>query len=115
MIKHYEDKYSFNSNTIIKIAENIKLLMDCNFDKDDSQLDKQFNTLMTSIKNFLENIKNWSLIEKKQTNFFHQLENSFWVIGDDRIQFDYQGKTVCFGMQLTEKESNSILKLLTID
>jgi hypothetical protein len=64
---------------------------------------------------FIENIKNLTFIEKNKTNFLNQLENSFWVIGDDKISFDYQGKTICFGMQLTEKEVNSILKLLTND
>lgn len=62
---------------------------------------------------FIENIKNWQLIPKSKTNFFQLAEKSFWVMGDDCIQFDYQGKAICFGMQLSEKESMSVLKLLT--
>lgn len=62
---------------------------------------------------FIENIKNWQIIPKSKTNFFQLAEKSFWVMGDDCIQFDYQGKTITFGMQLTEKETTSILKLLT--
>jgi hypothetical protein len=62
---------------------------------------------------FIENIKNWQLVTKSPTSFFQQMEKSFWMIGDDCIQFDYQGKTIYFGMQLIEKETNSILKLLT--
>lgn len=62
---------------------------------------------------FIENIKNWQIIPKSKTNFFQLAEKSFWVLGDDCIQFDYQFKTITFGMQLTEKETSSILKLLT--
>lgn len=62
---------------------------------------------------FIDNIKNWGISNKNETNFFYQLEKSFWVLGDECIQFDYQGKTIKFGMQLSEKEANIILKLLT--
>lgn len=62
---------------------------------------------------FVENIKNWGPAQKSNTNFFQQLEKSFWVLGDDCIQFDYQSKTIRFGMQLSEKETVDILKLLT--
>lgn len=63
---------------------------------------------------FTDNIKNWGIVPKSKTNFFQIMEKSFWVLGDDCIQFDYQTKTVQFGMQLESKEINSILKLLTI-
>lgn len=64
---------------------------------------------------FVENIKNWQIVSKSPSNFFQQIEKSFWMLGDDCIQFDYQGKTIRFGMQLDEKEIKSILRLLTND
>lgn len=62
---------------------------------------------------FLENIKNLKPVEKSATSFFQHLEKSFWVMGDESIQFDYQGKTIKLAMQLEEKEVKSVLKLLT--
>ncbi len=62
---------------------------------------------------FLENIKNWGKVKKSEANFFQQLEKSFWTLGDDTLCFDYQRKTISFGMQLSEKEIQGILKLLT--
>lgn len=62
---------------------------------------------------FLDNIKNLKPVEKSKTSFFQYLEKSFWVMGDECIQFDYQGKTIKFGMQLEQNEVLPVLKLLT--
>ena len=61
---------------------------------------------------FIDNIKNWQIVPKSKTNFFQLAEKSFWVLGDECIQFDYQTKTILFGMQLSEKEAIAILKVI---
>ena len=45
-------------------------------------------------------------------NFFAFMEDSFWVIGGDRVYFDYFGKKVVFGKQLEELEVKKLLSLL---
>lgn len=51
-------------------------------------------------------------IPYSKNNFFAFMEDSFWVIGGDRVYFDYFGKKVVFGKQLDELEVKKLLSLL---
>lgn len=44
------------------------------------------------------------------TGFAESLSNSFWVKGNERIEFQSQSKTVRFGLQLSDEEAEKILK-----
>lgn len=48
----------------------------------------------------------------KETNFFASLDNSFWVMGGDRLGFNYRGRRHVFGKQLDEKDVRSLLLVL---
>lgn len=61
---------------------------------------------------FIENIKNLSIIEKNNKNFFQQLEQSFWTIGDEAVSFECLGKYIKFGIQLDKNEANKLFKLI---
>ena len=46
-------------------------------------------------------------------NFFSFMEDSFWVLGGQRIYFNYGDKKVILGMQLSVLETKRLLSLLT--
>lgn len=60
----------------------------------------------------IANIESFKLITITQTNFFAFMDNSFWVMGGQRIYFDYFGKTVVLGMQISDLEAKKLLSLL---
>lgn len=55
-------------------------------------------------------IKNLRKREVKENNIVHALSKAYWNPGDERIMFDYKGKSIYFGMELEEKESNNLIK-----
>lgn len=83
----------------------------------------QFNSDELSIKNKLfgkgkesryavNDIESIQAIPYSPKNFFAFMDDSFWVIGGDRVYFDYFGKKVVFGKQLEETEVKKLLSLL---
>lgn len=59
----------------------------------------------------LNNIEEFYSIPYSSTNFFAFMDNSFWVIGEDRIYFNYFGKKIGFGKQLDEMEVKKLLQV----
>jgi hypothetical protein len=57
----------------------------------------------------VELINDIRLIEIKQGNFSDFINQSFWVKGGERIEFDFMAKNIRFGMQLSTEEAKSIL------
>jgi Zn-dependent protease with chaperone function len=62
---------------------------------------------------FIENIAKFKQHEVKENSFQAAFENSPWVKGFDKLQFEYQGKNISFGRKLTEKEAQQVFRLLT--
>lgn len=58
----------------------------------------------------IELIRGIKLIDIKKSDFFQQVNESFWVIGGERISFEYGSKEIKFGIQLTEEETKKIFK-----
>jgi hypothetical protein len=61
-----------------------------------------------------ENMRDVRLVEMSSKNFARQMNSSFWVVGGETILFDYLGKTISFGMQLSEMEAQQVLRQLKI-
>ena len=57
-------------------------------------------------------IKNLRLIEPKEDSFIENLNNSYWVIGGEKLAFDYYGREIKFGLQLDETDAKALLKLM---
>ncbi len=57
-------------------------------------------------------IKDLRLIEPKENSFMEDLNNSYWVIGGEKLAFDYYGKEIKFGLQLDEVDAKALLKLI---
>ncbi len=84
------------------------------------KLDKIALTIKTSIKGYgrarqyyLENIQKIRINVPKEGSFQATWENSPWIRGGERLEFDYMGKTVRFGRKLNEQESKQLFQLLT--
>lgn len=62
---------------------------------------------------FLENLTKLKVVEMKSTSFQKIFEDSVWVKGTDRIQFEYMGKNFSFGRKLDEKDAKMVFQILT--
>ena len=83
----------------------------------------EFNEDLFSIK---KNLKGYGKIQKfdireikvfmgiiqSQKNFFAFMDQSFWVIGGERIYFTYKNKDIIFGKQIDIKEEKALLMVL---
>lgn len=49
------------------------------------------------------------VIELTNTSWADSINQSFWVKGGERLSFSHQGKTILFGMQITDKEAQIVL------
>jgi hypothetical protein len=84
------------------------------------KLDKISLTIKTSIKGYgkakqfyIENIEKVRVSIPKENSFQAAWENSPWIRGGERLEFDYLGKTIRFGRKLNEQESKLLFQLLT--
>lgn len=57
-------------------------------------------------------ITDFTYLELDKGNFADVFNQTFWVKGGERLEFQYQSKKVRFGMQLNDQEAKSILKEL---
>ena len=60
----------------------------------------------------LDRIKDLRFIELKENSFFENLNDSYWVIANEKLAFDYNGAEIKFGIQLEESDAKAILKVL---
>lgn len=58
----------------------------------------------------IELINDLKLIELSHASFADTINQSFWIKGGERIQFQYLSKIVTLGMQLSDKEAYDIIR-----
>ncbi len=61
----------------------------------------------------LHQIFKLGLIRHSPTSFLAFLDDSFWIMGGDKIGFNYSGKRVQFGKQLSAKDADLLLKVIS--
>ena len=62
------------------------------------------------IKEFnAELINDLEILSPNRGDFFVQVQESFWIIGGERIAFNYAAKQIRFGIQITDEEAKKIL------
>ena len=65
------------------------------------------------IKEFdLELVNGLELIEMSPTSFADNINQSFWIKGGERLEFQCQNKIIRFGMQLSDNEAMDVYKAL---
>ncbi|MGV3612603.1 MAG: hypothetical protein ACO1N0_16715 [Fluviicola sp.] len=84
------------------------------------KVDKISLSLKTSIgtygkakEYYLENIKKIRVSVPKENSFQAAWENSPWIRGGERIEFEYLGKTIRLGRKLNPQDSKLLFQLLT--
>lgn len=84
------------------------------------KIDKIGLTIKTSIKDygkanqyFIENIKKVKVQMPESKSLQSAWENSPWIRGGERIEFEYMGKNIRFGRKLKEQEAKQLFQLIT--
>lgn len=90
------------------------------FGKEMLKIDKISLTIKNSIKGYgkakefyIENITKVRVHVPESNSFQAAWENSPWIRGGERIEFDYMGKTIRFGRKLDEKETKLLFQVIT--
>lgn len=61
---------------------------------------------------FVENIQRFGPIAVEETSWKWQLNDSFWVMGGERVGFEHAGKKVVVGKGLTRQEAEGAAQVL---
>lgn len=59
-------------------------------------------------------IKNLRYIKSQENSFFENLNDSYWVIANEKLAFDHNGAEIKFGLQLDESDAKALLKRIRI-
>ena len=60
----------------------------------------------------LSNMGSIEILECSSHSYSWVMQSAFWDIGNERLEFDYLGKKIIFGVQLEEDESMKLRKFL---
>lgn len=84
------------------------------------KIDEVAFTYKRSIKKYgratpylLENIHKMRVTTPKENSIQAAWEKSPWIMGGERLEFDYMGKVIRLGRKLEEKDANLLFKYLT--
>jgi hypothetical protein len=61
---------------------------------------------------FTDNIERFSPVELSGRSFLAFMENSFWIVGGERIYFDYLGRKIGLGRQVDDETRTKLMDLL---
>ncbi|XOV68920.1 MAG: hypothetical protein ACFHU9_06990 [Fluviicola sp.] len=84
------------------------------------KIDEVAMTYKRSIKKYgkanpylLENIQKMRVSTPKENSVQAAWEKSPWVVGGERLEFDYMGRLVRFGRKLNEKDAEMLFRYIT--
>lgn len=92
--------YRRGGNELIRIAP------------DGLTLKRSYFTYGKSRTYHLENIKSFQKIELPERSISSSFENTWWVLGGQKLGFEYQGKFVKFAMQISKKDQEVLFNLI---
>ncbi len=61
---------------------------------------------------FVDNIQRFGAIQVDETSWKWQLNDSFWVVGGERLGFEHVGKKVVFGKGLAPQEAQRLVQVM---
>lgn len=61
---------------------------------------------------FIQNIQKLDVMEIDEASWKWQMNESIWLMGGERIQFEHLGKKVAFGKGLTPEEAKQLVPVL---
>ncbi len=59
-----------------------------------------------------QNIFKLGLIKRESTSFLAFLDDSFWIIGGERVGFNYSGRRIQIGKQLSLRDAELLLRVI---
>jgi hypothetical protein len=81
-------------------------------DGDTLVLKRSFFTYGSAKTYEVKSIENLKPIDLSKRSFAYSYENGWWILGGEKIGFDYKGRFVKFGMQLSDADTSRVYKLL---
>jgi len=60
----------------------------------------------------LELIRDFKILDVRPSNLVDSLNQSFWVRGGERLEFQYQSKTLRFAMQVQDEQARTLFREL---
>ncbi|RFC53458.1 hypothetical protein [Brumimicrobium aurantiacum] len=82
-------------------------------DKNSLRIKRTIGTYGKSKQYFIENISKFSMIVPKENSFQKVYDDSLWVRGSNKIQFEFFQKRISFGRKLEEKDAKMMFQILT--
>ncbi|PKR80532.1 hypothetical protein CW751_09155 [Brumimicrobium salinarum] len=82
-------------------------------DRNSLRIKKATGSYGKSKQYFIENITKFNQVELKDNSFQKVYDDSPWVRGANRIQFEYFGKTHSFGRKLEDKDVKLMFQVIT--
>lgn len=79
---------------------------------DELTLKRSFFTYGKARTYQIANIRDFKPIELSKRSFAYTYENGWWVLGGEKLGFDYQGRLVKFAMQLKDEEAAELYRLV---
>lgn len=80
------------------------------FSKGKMQLQMAFGTRGKKENFDLSKITQLGLVKQDSNSFFYFLDDSFWIMGGDRLGFSHKGVKYRFGKQLSLKDAQQLLR-----
>ena len=63
----------------------------------------------------LVNMGSVEVLERPTRSYSWVMQSAFWDIGNESLEFDYEGRKIIFGVQLDEKETKQLKQFLRIE
>lgn len=64
---------------------------------------------------FVENISTFKKVEMAKFNPLSTVEDSFWVVGGDKLEFEYNGKIIRFAKQIDAESTTQLMTALNAE
>jgi hypothetical protein len=71
---------------------------------------REVNNRGTIMEFDLQRVSKLHLIELSKTSLADTLNQSFWIKGGERLEFEVAGKTIKLGMQISDEEARGIMR-----
>ena len=81
-------------------------------DKDSIVIKRAFGKIGKAHSYFYSNMEPIKIIEQKERSYSSVMQSAFWDIGNEKLSFDYDGKSVIFGIQLEIPETKKLKEFL---
>jgi hypothetical protein len=80
------------------------------FKKGEMTLQNAFGNRGKREKFELEKIKQLGIVKQDENSFFYFLDDSFWIMGGERLGFVYNRSKIRFGKQLNPRDAQTLLR-----